>query len=141
MPITTSDTPLQKFRFRVTLGNGASAGFQKVSGLKREIELVEYNESNSNRTKKLRGREKLPEVTLERGMYADTSMESLYKKSLTEAKGQNVLIELLDADGNTARRWQLTNAWASTWEAGDLDAGSSDIAIEKVVLQYEDIIS
>ena len=136
MPVTTGSKPLQKFRFRVTLGNGASAGFQKVSGLSREIEVVEYNESNSTTTQKLKGRVKNPEVTLERGAYPDTSMEALFNQALSGGDVGTALIELLDDKGETARRWQLNDVWCSKWELGDLDASSSDIAIEKVTLQY-----
>lgn len=136
MPVTSTSVPLQKFRFRVTLGNGACAGFQKVSGLTREIEVVEYNESNSNYTRKLKGRVKNPEVTLERGAYADSSMESLFKQAMSGNNVGTALIELLDERGQTARQWQLSEVWCSKWELGDLDAGSSDIAIEKVTLQY-----
>ena len=136
MPITSSSVPLQKFRFRVTLGNGACAGFQKVSGLTREIEVVEYNESNSNVTKKLKGRIKNPEVTLERGAYADPSMEALFTQAMSGSNIGTALIELLDEKGQAARQWQLKDVWCSKWELGDLDASSSDIAIEKVTLQY-----
>ena len=136
MPVTTVSKPLQKFRYRVTLGNGACAGFQKVSGLSREIEVVEYNESNSNTTMKLKGRVKNPEVTLERGAYADSSMENLFKSAMSGDNIGTVLIELMDEFGNTARKWQLSEVWCSKWELGDLDASSSDIAIEKVTLQY-----
>lgn len=139
MPTTSTMKPLQKFRFRVTLGSGASAGFQKVSGLSREIEVVEYNESNSNVTQKLKGRVKNPEVVLEKGACADSTLENLFTSALSGGSIGTALIELLDDTGTTARAWQLNDVWCSKWELGDLDASSSDIAIEKVTLQYSAI--
>ena len=70
---TSSEDPLQQFKFRVTIpGLPTTIGFQKVSGLTKEVGVVEYDESGYNYTHKLPGKNKVGEVTLERGMYADT---------------------------------------------------------------------
>ena len=139
MASTIANDPLQKFMFRVTVpGLPTGLGFQKVGGLTREVGVVEYLEGLYQYTHKLPGREKVGEVTLERGSYATTELEAQYKKVLTDANIRNtVIIEILDRFGNTKRTYKLAEAWVSKWEGSDLDASSDDVAIEKLTVQFE----
>lgn len=136
---TIANDPLQKFMFRVTVpGLPSGLGFQKVGGLTREVGVVEYLEGLYQYTHKLPGREKVGEVTLERGSYTNKDFEALYKKVLTDASVRNtVIIEILDRFGETKRTYKLAEAWVSKWEGSDLDASSDDVAIEKLTLQFE----
>jgi phage tail-like protein len=126
--------------FRVTIpGLPAGIGFQKVGGLTREVGVVEYLEGLYEHTHKLPGREKVGEVTLERGAYASKELEDLYKSILDvkTAKRSTVVIEILNRFGETKRTFTLEDAWVSKWEGSDLDATSDDVAIEKMTLQFE----
>ena len=136
---TIANDPLQKFMFRVTIpGLPTGLGFQKVGGLTREVGVVEYLEGLYQYTHKLPGREKVGEVTLERGSYATKELEAQYKKVLTDSNLRNtVIIEILDRFGNTKRTYKLAEAWVSKWEGSDLDASSDDVAIEKLTVQFE----
>lgn len=136
---TSSEDPLQKFKFRVTIpGMPTTIGFQKVSGLSEEVGVVEYDESGYDYTHKLPGKPKVGEVTLERGMYADASFASLVKNAMTNGDFRTtVIIQLCDRFGNPKRTWKLAEAWASKWEGSDLDATSEDVAIETVTIQHE----
>lgn len=136
---TIANDPLQKFMFRVTIpGLPTGLGFQKVGGLTREVGVVEYLEGLYQYTHKLPGREKVGEVTLERGSYATKELEALYKKVLTDPEIRNtVIIEILDRFGEAKRTYKLAEAWVSKWEGSDLDATSDDVAIEKLTLQFE----
>ena len=140
MARTFANDPLQKFMFRVTIpGLPAGIGFQKVGGLTREVGVVEYLEGLYEHTHKLPGREKVGEVTLERGAYATKELEDLYKKILNvdTATRSTVVIEILNRFGETKRTFTLEDAWCSKWEGSDLDATSDDVAIEKMTLQFE----
>lgn len=139
MARTITNDPLQKFCFRVTIpGLPSGIGFQKVTGLSREIEVVEYHEGMTNYAQKLTGKEKVGEVTLERGMYLTQEMESYYKTLLKNPESRStVVIEYLNRYGSVTRTYKLANAWASKWEGSDLDATSSDVAIEKITIQFE----
>ena len=139
MARTIANDPLQKFMFRVTVpGLPTGLGFQKVGGLTREVGVVEYLEGLSKYTHKLPGREKVGEVTLERGSYATKELEAQYKKVLTDSNLRNtVIIEILDRFGNAKRTYKLAEAWVSKWEGSDLDASSDDVAIEKLTVQFE----
>jgi len=127
------------FRFRVSMpGLPAGMGFQKVSGLTREIGVVEYDEGGYSHTHKLTGKEQGGEVTLEKGMFANTDLEEIYKRSLNSPDYRTtVIIEQLDKFDKVARSWTLAEAWVSRWEGSELDATSEDVAIESITIQFE----
>lgn len=139
MSRTVVNDPLQKFMFRVTVpGLPVGIGFRKVGGLTREVGVVEYLEGLFQHTHKLPGREKVSEVTLERGSYASKELEEKYKEVLfNPAFRTTVIIEILNRFGETKRVYKLAEAWVSKWEGSDLDASSDDVAIEKLTIQFE----
>lgn len=139
MARTYANDPLQMFKFRVSMpGLPAGMGFQKVSGLTREIGVVEYDEGGYSHTHKLTGKEQGGEVTLEKGMFANTDLEEIYKRSLNSPDYRTtVIIEQLDKFGKVARSWTLAEAWVSKWEGSELDATSEDVAIESITIQFE----
>ena len=136
---TTSVDPLQKFNFRLTIpGLPSGIGFQKVGGLTQEVGVTEYDEGGFNHTHKLPGRQKVGEVTAERGSYADKSFQNLLQQALTNPNMRNtIIIEHLDRFGNAVRTYKLAEAWVSKWESSDFDASSDDVAIEKLTIQFE----
>ena len=139
MARTYANDPLQMFRFRVSMpGLPAGMGFQKVSGLSREIGVVEYDEGGYSHTHKLTGKEQGGEVTLEKGMFANADLEEIYKRSLISPDYRTtVIIEHLDKFDKVARSWTLAEAWVSRWEGSELDATSEDVAIESITIQFE----
>lgn len=135
---TSSEDPLQKFKFRVTIpGIPSQIGFQKVSGLSKEVNVVEYDESAFEYTHKLPGKTKFSEVTMERGMFADSSMLDQMKVIQNPDYRTTMIVQLMDRFGNVQRTWKLAEAWISKWEGSDLDATSDDVAIETITVQYE----
>lgn len=136
---TASEDPLQQFKFRVSIpGIPSTIGFQSVSGLSEETEVVEYMESGFRHTHKLPGKHSVGEVKLERGMFADASMQEVYHDALTNPDFRNtMIIQLLDRFGEAKRTWKLAEAWVSGWEGSDLDTDSSDVAVETLTVQFE----
>lgn len=135
---TSSEDPLQKYKFRVSIpGVPSQIGFQKVSGLSEEVNVVEYDESAYAYTHKLPGKAKFGEVTLERGMFSDNSMLEQLKVIQNPEFRTTIIIQLMDRFGNVQRTWKLAEAWISKWEGSDLDATSDDVAIETITVQYE----
>ena len=53
---------------------------------------------------------------------------------------QTIIIEVKNKFGETKRTYKLAEAWISKWEGSDLDAGSNDVAVEKMTIQYEYLI-
>ena len=135
---TSSEDPLQKFKFRVTIpGIPSQIGFQKVSGLSKEVNVVEYDESAFEYTHKLPGKTKFGEVTMERGMFSDSSMLDQMKVIQNPDYRTTMIVQLMDRFGNVQRTWKLAEAWISKWEGSDLDATSDDVAIETITVQYK----
>ena len=136
---TMEADPLQSFMFKVSIpGLPTGVGFQKIGGLSREVEVVEYLENMSQYTHKLPGRESVSEVTFERGMYADDYLQTLYEKVFTDKNVRNtVVIQITDRFGKIRREFKCAEAWFSKYECADLDATSSDVIIETMTMVFE----
>lgn len=136
---TIEQDPLQSFMFKVQIsGLPTGVGFQKVSGLSREVEVIEYLENMYEHTHKLPGRESVGEITFERGMYADDYLQSLYESVFNNNKVRStVVIQVCDRFGVVRRQFQMAECWFSKYECGDLDATSSDVIIETLTMQFE----
>lgn len=141
--------PYKSFRFEVEISGHmvfARAGFQKVSGLKMNTEVIEYREGGDNLTvSKSPGLTKFEPITLQRGMSEDTDMwdwaskifhidETAHEQTKYRA---NVKIKLKGRDGRVVRAWEVPNAWISKYETGEFDAMGNNIMIETIELQHE----
>lgn len=136
---TIEQDPLQSFMFKVQIaGLPTGVGFQKVGGLSREVAVVEYLENMYEHKHKLPGRESVGEVTLERGMYADDYLQTLYEEVFNNKNVRNtVVIQVCDRFGKVRREFSLAECWFSKFEVGDLDATSDDVIIETLTMQFE----
>ena len=136
---TFASDPLMSFKFKVSIsGISSTIGFKSVSGLTREIEVVEYLENAYDYAHKLPGRETVGEITFERGMYADKAFETAYTKLFTGKQSRrDVTINVCDRFGKVRRTFKLGNCWFSSFEVGNLDASSSEVLIETLKMQFE----
>lgn len=136
---TIESDPLQSFMFKVSIpGLPTGVGFQKVGGLSREVEVVEYFENMYDHAHKLPGRESVSEVTFERGMYADDYLQGLYEKVFNNNTVRNtVVIQVCDRFGAIKREFKCAEAWFSKYECANLDATSSDVIIETLTMVFE----
>ena len=115
----------------------------EVSGLKMEQDVIELKQNGPDgkyMIKKLPGRWKAPEITLTRGLSADTSFDkwikdSQFGKMNDVRKGGAVIV--YDFEGNPLKRYKLTNAWPKSLEIGSLKAGDTSVLTEKLVVTYE----
>lgn len=118
----------------------------EVSGLKMEqdaIELKQNSDKGIYEIKKLPGRWKAGEITLTRGLTADTSFEkwindSQFGKMPDARKGGAIVV--YDFEGSEIKRYNLTNAWPKSLEIGSLKAGDTSVLTEKLVLTYERLL-
>ena len=98
----------------------------EVSGLKMEQDVIELKENGADGKyviKKLPGRWKAGEVTLTRGLTADTSFEKWVKDSQFGKMGnarKGGAIIVFDYEGNPIKRYKLTSAWPKSLEIGSL---------------------
>ena len=95
-------------------------------------------DDNTDSVRKLARLNRVCQVTLRRGLTADLSlwqwMDNTIQGNMTR---QNVTIVQLDAAHNPVVRWKLFNAWPCKYIGPTLNAQSSDVAIETLVLCYE----
>jgi len=157
--------PLRNYRFAVAMGTqGVAGGFQKVSGIGANVEVIEYREGiDQPHVKKLTGMESFDEVTLERGVVASnsdlwkfmvksietddiTSTTDMTTKSFidiqesnTAAEGYhtNITITAMDKTGTEVRNYILHNAFASSYKLSDLDASSNEVFVATLTVVYE----
>jgi phage tail-like protein len=115
----------------------------EVSGLKMEQDVIELKQNTKDgkyAIKKLPGRWKAGEVTLTRGLTADTSFEKWIKdsqlgKMSAVRKGGAIIV--FDYEGSPIKRYNMTGAWPKSLEIGSLKAGDTSVLTEKLVLTYE----
>lgn len=151
------------FKFSVTIDGFERASFQKVTGLKSAIEVVEYREGNMpDRMEKLPGMMSFDAVTLERGISFDDDFREWIEETTSvvgSAEGEvfssttkndigspastyrrDVFISLHDKKGNAVKDYLLIGAWCSEYTIGDFDATSQDVVISSLVIQHHGII-
>src|ERR1700722_438626 len=116
---------------------------QKVEGLKMEQDVIELKENSSEGKyflRKLPGRPKGGEVTLTRGLTADSSFENWVKSSrfgqMAQARKGGAII-VFNYEGAPIKRYKLENAWPKSLEIGSLKAGDTSVLTEKLVVTYD----
>ncbi len=152
-----SDYPLTKMNFLVTVNNIAgTAAFSEVTGVEATVDVIEFRQSNSASLApvKIPGLVKHGNVTLKMGYIINSPFKTWIQECVSETRGQiprqNVTIELIDINPGApaqlvtaatgTRQWTLTNAWVTKYSAPDLDAKTSDVAIESVEIAYEELV-
>lgn len=132
------DDPYPAYAFLVEIDGLARAGFSQVSGLDQEIEVISYREGADPLTPRL-----LPGVirpvnaTFRRGVTGDLGLQQWFDAVRTGQTGairRNVLVHLLSESREAVLSWRLVGAFPSKLEGPALDAGSSAVAIETLVL-------
>lgn len=149
--------PYRGFKFKVLIGGagGTAIGFQSVTGLSEETEVVEYREGTDPITmRKLPGLTSYDDIVLSRGLSKSRFLLEWRKQVAHHSDSDKgladgipapnfrkpVTVQLFDkGDPNTSpvSEWEIFQAWPSALEISDLDAGSSDLVIETVTLAHE----
>ena len=149
--------PLTKMNFLVTVENVAgTAAFTEVSGIEATVDVIEFRQGNAHSLApvKIPGLVKHGNVTLKFGYVLDSAFKTWIQECVSETRGEmprgKVQIEMIDINGGApnqlvssitgARVWVLSNAWVTKYTAPDLNASTSEVAIESVELAYEELI-
>lgn len=141
-----ADYPLPKFHFQVEWGEGGNTDepdlrFTEVSGLDKEIEMIEYRDGNSPEYSKVKmpGMVKYSNVTLKRGMFVGLdSFESWYNTIvMNTVERRTVTIKLLNEEHQPVVTWRLNNAWPVKLQSTDLKADGNEVAIQTMELAHE----
>ncbi len=135
------------FSFSVSFaGAGAQitdAAFQEVSGLESGIEVQTVVEGGENRfVHQLPKPVKQGTLKLKRGLTDLSSGLVTWCKATLEGdfsqriEPKDLLIALLDNEGDPVASWSIGNAWPVKWSVGAFDAMKNEIAVETVELAF-----
>ena len=143
--------PYKSYRFLVYFGTSttAVAGVNKVGGLKRTSDVIEYKEGGNAVILKGLGRMKYDPITLERGVTHDVDFERWANKvwhlgaglgaevSLKDFR-KNLILEVYNEAGQLVIAYKIFRAWVSEYQAlPDLDANANAVAIQHIKLENE----
>lgn len=141
--------PYRNYKFEVEIDGFDRAGFNKITGLAHNVEVIEYREGGENETPlKLPGQSSFDNIVLERGLSEDEDFiawinEVFNLDNTSGAQGENedfrrdVSIFLKDKKGDRVRKWRVSNAWPTKYDLGDLDASASEVLISRLELANE----
>lgn len=149
--------PLTKMNFLVSVPDlaGAMAAFSEVTGIEASVDVVEFRQGNAHSLApvKIPGLVKHGNITLKMGYTIGNSFKKWVQECVSETRGamprKTVTIELLDirdkspdttyesVQGNIT--WLLKEAWVTKYSGPDLNASTSEVAIETVELAYEEL--
>ncbi|MCA1693986.1 MAG: phage tail protein [Actinobacteria bacterium] len=137
MAIERND-PYGAFNFLVQI-DGEVHGFQEVSGLGIMVDVIEYRNGNELVTRKLAGRHRYQNAVLRRGVMGSLGLYTWidHVTRQNRAAARSVGITLLDENQTEVVRWNLRQAWPIRYEGPTLNASTSQVAIEELVLTYE----
>ena len=149
--------PLTKMNFLVKVANvEGTAAFSQVTGIDATVDVIEFRQGNANSLApvKIPGLVKHGNITLRFGYTLDSAFKTWIQECVSEVRGEmprnDVQIELIDINGGSpqqiatvitgTRVWLLTNAWVTKYTGPEVDAKTSDVAIETVELAYEELV-
>lgn len=144
-----ADYPLTKFHFQVEWGEGGNTDepdlrFTEVSGLDREIEMIEYRDGNNPEYSKVKmpGMVKYSNVVLKRGMFQGLeSYEAWYNTIvMNQVQRRTVTIKLLNEQHQPIITWRLNNAWPVKIQSTDLKADGNEVAIDTMEIAHEGLV-
>ncbi len=148
--------PLTKMNFLVSVDevNGVAA-FNEVTGIDASVDVIEFRQGNSSSLApvKIQGLVKHGNITLKMGYTKDQDFKTWIQNCVSEHRGEtprrNVTIELIDiSDGapqaiqesvSGTLTWILKDAWVCKYNGPDLNASTSEVAIETVEIAYEEL--
>lgn len=159
--------PLTKMNFLVTVENITEvAAFSEVTGVDASVDVIEFRQGNANSLApvKIPGLVKHGNITLKMGYTRSQEIKDWIKGCVSERRGgssaaageafsrRTITIELIDisngapgqivetTSGESGICWILSNAWVAKYTGPDLNASTSEIAIESIELAYEELI-
>ncbi len=150
-------TELPAYRFVVTLDPAdaylpapqallvpvlSAAGFQEVSGLGAELEVMTYPEGGSNGfVHQLPVRHNWGRITLKGGVVRGQELWRWYRAGLTQSLGarRDGMIMLMTTDGRPAYTWVFWAGLAAKWSGPTFNAMQAEVAVESVEIAHQGI--
>ncbi|GGG26378.1 phage tail protein [Dokdonia pacifica] len=138
-----NEYPLVKFSFQVDWG-GTQIGFQEVSGLDIETEVIEYRQGASPDFTKIKmpGMIKFSNITLKRGSFKGDNeyFDWINSIQLNTVERRTLTISLLAEDGAPAITWKVNKAFPIKVQSTDLKAEGNEVAVESIEIAHEGLV-
>lgn len=130
-----TDFPLPKFHFSIEWG-GTRIGFQEVTGLSKNLEILEYREGSSKEyfKRKMPGMHTLSNITLKRGVFHnDNEFYEWYNTvALNTVEKRDITISLLNEEHEPSLVWVVKDCFIVALTCTDMNAEENGNAIESV---------
>lgn len=149
--------PLTKMNFLVTVDavNGVAA-FNEITGVDASVDVIEFRQGNASSLApvKIQGLVKHGNITMKMGYTRNQDFKTWIQNCVSERRGEtprhNVTIELIDigkgapqtnveSTVDSTLTWMLKDAWVTKYSGPDLNASTSEVAIESVEIAYEEL--
>lgn len=126
------------FNFWVEIDGLLVGGFTEVLGLESEVEVEEYHEGGVNGyTHLFPKRIKYPPLLLKKGITNSSELWDWYEEVVAgKVKRKNGSIILQNQLGQEVCRWNFFECYPTKWIGPELDAASSEVAIEALEIVH-----
>lgn len=136
-----AEYPLPKFHFEVDWG-GQKFGFTEVTGLDKQVEVIEYRDGSSWTFSKIKmpGLQKYSNITMKRGTFLGKTEFYDWLKTvdnLGKVERRDITIKLLDETHQPVFTWKALNAFPTKVQASDLKSDGNEVAIETLEVAHE----
>lgn len=140
--------PLTKFHYEVEI-DGTPISFQEVSGLEMTADVIEYRHGDSEvfSPTKMAGLVKTTNLVLKKGIFHDDEDALEFWKAITEEKAyytqddrMDIIVSLLDEQGEAVMSCDLTNCFPIKYSFTDLKSDANEVAIESIEFAYEEMV-
>ncbi len=128
-----------KYRFIVEIDAVTLAYFMEVRGVNVTIDVIEVREGvEPNNVRLLPGPVHYGPLVLVSGVTENTELlDWIMSVADGSAARRNLSVIILDPLGNEVARYNISDAWPSSWSLGELDSLGVGPVIEELVIQYE----
>ncbi|WP_347329656.1 phage tail protein [Marinimicrobium locisalis] len=133
--------PYTAIHFAIDVNGVTEGRFVECSPIEVDVEPIKYREGGAKQlVHSLPGQVKYADVTLRYGMTKSGQLWDWMQKSIKgTVDRRNVSIIMYGHDGATeVVRWNLRNCWPRRWRGAALDALGNQVAVETLVLVFEE---
>lgn len=141
--------PYRTFKFQILIDGQPVAGLKKMGALKRKTEAIKWRTAGDpSHERILPGGTSYEPVSLEQGLSHDPVFEN-WANLVNNVEGdgavslknfrKNIVINVLNLQGNVAISYELYRAWVSEYQAlPEMDAATMNaVGIQTITLQHE----
>jgi len=130
--------PFTRYRFIVEIDGIAEMSFLEVEGLGVSVDVVEYREGDDLRTYLMPGQAHYGPLSLRNGVSSSTALLDWMEETVDgQVMRRSMSIIVLDPSGSEVARYNVYEAWPSSWRLGSLSSEGEGPVVEELVVQYE----